>query len=668
MASRSKEKEKMQVEEVLAAVVVADSFNKRFMPLTGSKPRCLLPLANVPLIEYTLEFLATANVEEVFVVCCAHSDQIISYIKSSRWANSTLPKVVTVVSQQLNSTGDALRDLDAKQLLKSDFILVSGDVVSNMDLGKALGEHRARRLVDKNAIMTMVVKTASPTHRTRSKGEEGIYVLDAATHECVQYRSLFPKKQKLKLDLEFFNSHSELQVRNDLIDCQIDICSVDVPALFTENFDYQEIRKHFVRGILESDILGKQIHCHIISDTYAARVRSTQMYDSISKDVMARWTYPMVPDTNIQGSALSTYKYFNPYIYKENNVILSFTTKLVRHVVVGAETEIGEKSVVSNSIIGRNCKIGKNVRINGSYIWDNVEIGDNCVIERSILANDVKVKAGVTIEKGSILSFGVKVGPNFKVQEFSRLILENTSTRRSSFDSNSDIDDQVSAPAYSPLDVGAEGAGYVWQDDDSDAEDTEEDARPILEVCAMARDITLHDMDDGIDEETDDEDDMSNVDPLEKSRGELISTIERAFEENHTIDNVALELNTVKFAENLEFHDIRFTAVLTILNLVSNAATLTTTMTRWGQLLQRFVTDEEEQLDLLEILEAHCAEVETHAKLYGKILQCFYEMDICDEEVILQWSKQTTTSIHASAKAFITWLEEAEEESESDSD
>jgi translation initiation factor eIF-2B subunit epsilon len=99
--------------------------------------------------------------------------------------------------------------------------------------------------------------------------------------ECVHYDSLYPKQRKLNLNLEIFKSHNELQVRNDLIDCQIDICSVDVPALFTENFDYQEIRKHFVRGILESDILGKTIYCHIISDKYAARVRSTQMYDSI---------------------------------------------------------------------------------------------------------------------------------------------------------------------------------------------------------------------------------------------------------------------------------------------------------------------------------------------------------------------------------------------------
>ncbi|KAI8617025.1 nucleotide-diphospho-sugar transferase [Chytriomyces sp. MP71] len=630
------------------------------MPLTRDKPRCLLPLANVPLIEYTLEFLATAGVQEVYVVCCAHADQIKAYLKSSHWgAPSTLPKVIPVVSQQLNSTGDALRDLDAKQLLKSDFVLVSGDVVANMDLMKVIDEHRARRAIDKNSIMTMVLKTASPTHRTRSKGEEGIYVLDAATRECVQYRSLYPAKQKLKLDLELFKSHSELQVRNDLIDCQVDVCSVDVPALFTENFDYQDIRRDFVKGILESDILGKQIHVHVISDTYAARVRSTQMYDSISKDVMARWTYPMVPDTNIQGSAKTTYKVHNPYIYKESNVILSFTTQLLRHVVVGDNTEIGEQSVVTNSIIGRGCKIGKNVRIEGSYIWDDVTIGDNCRIERSILANGVVVLDGVTIERGSILSFGVQVGPNFVVQEFSRLVKNRLR--------NDDSADEDVKRGYDVKVVGTKGRGYVWRDDSSD--DEEDEHENILHIAAMARPVNVHEVDDGADEDTEDEDDLSEMDALERSHRELVSTIERAFEENHTIDNLALELNTLKFAENLEFHDIRLMAVPTILSLVKDVASLATALRRWAPLLGRFATDEEEQMDLLKIIEEHCAANESHAALHGKVIHGLYNMDILDEEVIVDWyTNEATTPLNESVRAFMTWLQEAEEESDSDSD
>jgi len=44
--------------------------------------------------------------------------------------------------QECYSVGDALRELDAKQLLRGDFILVSGDVISNVNLDAILEEHK----------------------------------------------------------------------------------------------------------------------------------------------------------------------------------------------------------------------------------------------------------------------------------------------------------------------------------------------------------------------------------------------------------------------------------------------------------------------------------------------------------------------------------------------
>lgn len=67
-------------EKVLQAVVIADSFNERFMPITLDRPRCLLPLVNVPIIEYTFEFLAVSGVQEVILFCRSHADQIKQYI------------------------------------------------------------------------------------------------------------------------------------------------------------------------------------------------------------------------------------------------------------------------------------------------------------------------------------------------------------------------------------------------------------------------------------------------------------------------------------------------------------------------------------------------------------------------------------------------------------
>ena len=41
---------------------------------------------------------------------------------------------------------------------------------------------------------------------------------------------------------------SDLQVRTDLIDTQISICAPEVLMLFSDNFDYQNIKRDFVSG------------------------------------------------------------------------------------------------------------------------------------------------------------------------------------------------------------------------------------------------------------------------------------------------------------------------------------------------------------------------------------------------------------------------------------
>lgn len=54
-----------------------------------------------------------------------------------------------------------------------------------------------------------------------------------------------------------------------------------MPALFTENFDYQDIRKDFLSGILDSELLGKTVYLEIVDSGYAALVSTQQMYNAV---------------------------------------------------------------------------------------------------------------------------------------------------------------------------------------------------------------------------------------------------------------------------------------------------------------------------------------------------------------------------------------------------
>ncbi|CAG8467593.1 10218_t:CDS:10 [Diversispora eburnea] len=443
----------IESENVLQAVVLADSFNERFRPITLDKPR---------------------------------------------------------VSR---SVGDALRELDAKQLISSDFILISGDVVSNIHLEKNAESERQKYNHDNEA---------SPLHRTRALGESSIFVLDVKTNECVHFESIetYPRKRRMVMDMEIFDKHTDIQIRNDLIDCQIDICSVEVPALFTENFDYQDMRKDFVYGILTSDLLGKTIYCHVVKDAYAARVRSLQTYDAISKDILSRWTYPIVPDSNLQEG--DSYEYMRGQIYKEKNVELSRSCSLGEKVLIGAGTKIADHTKITNSVIGRGVNIGPNVEINDAYIWDDVTINANCSISRSILANKVILEENVIVNKGCLIGYDV---------------------------------------------IGKIGKGYLWIDEISDDDDEAINLKNV-QVASLAynvSNISLSESSASIisDQSSYEESDSDESTAQEIFQKEVVQTLERAFSDGHTVEIALLELNTLRLASNTNFHDLRVVVIPT---------------------------------------------------------------------------------------------------------
>lgn len=95
--------EASNAQQRLEAVVLADSFDVMQRPISLDLPRALFPLANVPLIEYTLEFLASNEVANVYMVCCAHAEKIKGYIERSKWGqDGSSMKVQVIVAMKVH--------------------------------------------------------------------------------------------------------------------------------------------------------------------------------------------------------------------------------------------------------------------------------------------------------------------------------------------------------------------------------------------------------------------------------------------------------------------------------------------------------------------------------------------------------------------------------------
>lgn len=63
---------------------------------------------------------------------------------------------ITISYLMNDCKGDALREIDVQQVIHGDFVLISGDVVTNTNLLLLLQKHTRTKLIDKNCIMTIV--------------------------------------------------------------------------------------------------------------------------------------------------------------------------------------------------------------------------------------------------------------------------------------------------------------------------------------------------------------------------------------------------------------------------------------------------------------------------------------------------------------------------------
>eukprot|EP00249_Psilotum_nudum_P016024 c25616_g1_i1 orf=549-2774(-) len=717
----------------LQAVLLADSFAQKFRPITLEQPKVLLPLVNIPMIDYTLEWLASAGVEEVFVFCCAHAKQVIDHLGKSDWG--TLPnfEVFAIESRDCVSAGDALRFIDQRNVVRGDFVLVSGDTVSNMSLTKVLQEHRERRKKDKLAVMTMVLKCSKPspvTHQTRLGKDELLVVTDPESKQLLYYddgrdSSNMHRNSTRHVVLErtIYAHKSAVLLCNELQDCYIDICSQEVLELFTDNFDYQNLRRDFVKGLLSDEIMGNKIFTYEISGEYAARIDNLRGYASVSKDIIHRWTYPMVPDILFAGNSIGL-KIERCYVYKENGVVLPQSAIVGPATVLGEGTVIGEKCIIRNSVIGRGCTIGENVKIEGSYIWNNVTIHDNAQLLNAIICHGAVVESGAVLEPGVVLSFNVIIGKNFTVPAYSKISLIPQPTEEDSSDEELEYAEAASGTAGSPpkpfsgqhratngyteglvaevdgarhwddSEVGVTGAGYRWKDANQEEEWRHSVAPvPAEKIQEMVTKEEQDYLDDAVQDavvwpdnaanseyENADEDDEKPENKIAFFDKEVEETFRRAVSETSGVqeDHVILEVNALRLACNTSFSDCAGAIFKAIMNLGLEQPHQTSSelfgnikrvLLKWRNLLQNYLKTEDDEVEVLLKYEEICLDTGKEAALlFSAVLQVLYDQDIISENAILSWASEKQGADESDkifvkqSEAFIKWLQEASEE------
>ncbi|KAI4492008.1 hypothetical protein M0802_010133 [Mischocyttarus mexicanus] len=634
---------KLRKKETLQAVVLTDDFTTALTPVQDVLPSMLLPVLNVSLLDYLIETLKISRVEELFLYCSSHIDLLKKYVKEKEDEDLIIN---LIISDGCRTLGDALRDIDGKSLIRSHFILIRGDAFLNYNLKNYLNVHCKTENMDKGVAMTMLLRNVGSTNDSFLREETALVVSNKANNKILFYKKLKNEEKKIKLELNWFLDNNEIDISTCFIDTHVYLCSPAVLVLFSDNFDYQTM-EDFIKGVLmNEEITDRRIHYQQLnSDNYGLPITSWKTYYTLSRDILHRRGYPHAPG---MFGLLKNFVSISRSSYKHESVTLAKGCTLERDCLVGKNSTLGKDSFITQSVIGDNCSIDRNAIIQNSFIFSNVKIGSGCEITDSIIFPNCVIKQNTTLD-GCILNLNTYVNPQKEYID-SILNMKNgnlVNTKMSDYN----IDERL---LYFKDNETTECETYST--DESTTSENSEQYSPVLDDTSLFL-------------------------------SEVIDSLLRGFQDKLNCDNLILEINSSRYAYNVNMREVTYNVIKAILMLPSHYLVetkvpitnqnhyyknLKVMINYFKPIILNYVKTELAQEDCLHAIEEVVSMTQELLPYIKNVLHSFYLLDVLSEEKILEWHESNDENddvqiknIKNAVQSFIDWLKESEDSSSS---
>lgn len=129
------------------AIILAGGRGKRLRPITDYVPKPLVPLNNIPIIEWQILYLKKFGIKEI-TICTGYKTEMIQNFLAVK--NNLGVKIKFSIEKTPLGTGGAIKQAGLSIKEKSFFVL-NGDVITNINLGKLVKKQ--------NSIASIELKT-----------------------------------------------------------------------------------------------------------------------------------------------------------------------------------------------------------------------------------------------------------------------------------------------------------------------------------------------------------------------------------------------------------------------------------------------------------------------------------------------------------------------------
>lgn len=306
----------------IKAMVMAAGMGSRLEPITLGMPKPLISILNVPVMDIILGLLHDAGISDVISNTYYLADQIIDrYKKNNLGVNFNY-----IREETLSGTAGGVKKCQFFFDEGEDFVVVSGDILTDADIKKGIERHKKS-----GAVATIGVKEIP--------------------HELVSHFGVAVTDENGFIT-EFQEKPSVEEAKSNLINTGIYIFNYKIFDYIPENTFYD-----FAKDVFPKLLREKQIDTFDV-DGYWNDIGTIPQYKQSVQDVfngVCKIKHNEIIETNL-GS------------YTCGKTVLPKTLR-----------------TVGNNVIGSGCKIGEYVMLKNCIVFDGAEVKtgselDNCIV------------------------------------------------------------------------------------------------------------------------------------------------------------------------------------------------------------------------------------------------------------------------------------------------
>ena len=356
----------------MKAVIMSGGFGTRLRPLTCNIPKPMVPMMNKPMMQHIIELLKKHGITQI-VSTLFYQPEIITEC----FGDGSKIGVSMQYRKADADYGTAGSVRNAADFLDERFIIISGDVLTDFDLSKAIAFHE-----EKKAKATLVLTRAT------NPLAFGVVITDA--------------DGKIT---RFLEKPTWGEVFSDTINTGIYIIEPEVLQLvpYQKEFDFS---KNLFPAMLEQDmgLYG------FVAEGYWRDVGNLNEYQEAHLDALDDKV-----NVNCDGNRVGT------AFIGTNSIIDSPIDNLQGKVQIGRNCRIGRKVKIIKSVIGNNCIVGDGAVIRNSIVWGDTRIGkgaelSSCVIGKwGTIGDYAVINDNVFISDKCVIGNDTRLAPNIKL-------------------------------------------------------------------------------------------------------------------------------------------------------------------------------------------------------------------------------------------------------------